>query len=491
MLWSLIKILSFVAMVMLISFGAGRLMEAKGGVTIQYSGLELSFGALQAAILVLGLLISLWLLLKLLGLVIALLRFINGDETALSRYFNRNRERRGFEALSDGLMALASGEGRDAMAKAKKADRLLNRPDLTNLIVAQAAVANGDRQIAKATYKKLLKDPKTRFVGTYGLLQQHLQDGDTELALKLAEHAFALKPKHGETQDALLKLQAGQEDWHGVRATLTAKLKHGTLPKDVHKRRDAIFALSQARDLRAEGKLQEAQSHAVEANKLAPSLVPAALLAAEGHREQNNGKQASRILRAAWQLVPHRELASGFAALAPDEEPAARLKRFEQFTKGTDSHPESKMLMAELYVALADFEAARRALGELAKTDPTMRALTILAAIERGDGADDQSVRQLLTQAISAQRDPQWICENCGHVDHDWEPVCLNCEAIDSIAWKRPPMSEAVSPDMLPLIVGHMAQGAADLPPLLKPEDLSQPDQKAAKEFTDHAPLKE
>jgi HemY protein len=491
MLWSLIKILSFVAMVMLISFGAGRLMEAKGGVTIQYSGVELSFGALQAALLVLGLLISLWLLLKLLGLVIALLRFINGDETALSRYFDRNRERRGFEALSDGLMALASGEGRDAMAKAKKADRLLNRPDLTNLIVAQAAVANGDRQTAKATYKKLLKDPKTRFVGTYGLLQQHLQDGDTELAMKLAEHAFALKPKHGETQDALLKLQAGQEDWHGVRATLTAKLKHGTLPKDVHKRRNAIFALSQARDLRAEGKLQEAQSYAVEANKLAPSLVPAALLAAEGHREQNNGTQASRILRAAWRLAPHPELASGFAALAPDEEAAARLKRFEQFTKGTDSHPETKMLMAELYVALADFDAARQALGDLAKTDPTMRALTILAAIERGDGADDQSVRQLLTQAISAQRDPQWICENCGHVDHDWEPVCLNCEAIDSIAWKRPPMSEAVSPDMLPLIVGHMAQGAADLPPLLKPEDLGQRDQKAAKEFTDHAPLKE
>lgn len=259
MLWSLIKILSFVAMVMLISFGAGRLMEAQGGVMIQYAGLELSFGALQAALLVLGLLVSFWLVLKLLGLVVALLRFINGDETALSRYFDRNRERRGFEALSDGLMALASGDGRDAMAKARKADRLLNRPDLTNLIMAQAAVANGDRQTAKATYKKLLKDPKTRFVGTYGLLQQHLQDGDTEVALKLAEHAFALKPRHGETQDVLLKLQAGQEDWRGVRTTLTAKLKHGSLPKDVHKRRDAVFALSQSRDLRAEGKLEEAQ----------------------------------------------------------------------------------------------------------------------------------------------------------------------------------------------------------------------------------------
>lgn len=491
MLWSLIKILSFVAMVMLISFGAGRLMEAQGGVMIQYAGLELSFGALQAALLVLGLLVSFWLVLKLLGLVVALLRFINGDETALSRYFDRNRERRGFEALSDGLMALASGDGRDAMAKARKADRLLNRPDLTNLIMAQAAVANGDRQTAKATYKKLLKDPKTRFVGTYGLLQQHLRDGDTEVALKLAEHAFALKPRHGETQDVLLKLQAGQEDWRGVRTTLTAKLKHGSLPKDVHKRRDAVFALSQSRDLRAEGKLEEAQIYAVEANRLAPGLVPAALLSAEGHREQNNVKQASRILRAAWQLAPHPDLAAGFAALAPDEASVARLKRFGQFTKGTESHPETKMLMAELYVAMADFDAARQALGDLAKTDPTMRALTILAAIERGDGADDQSVRRLLTQAISAQRDPQWICDNCGHVHHDWEPVCLNCEAIDSIAWKRPPMSEAVSPDMLPLIVGHMARSDEDFPPLLEPEDLSQADASAVKIAADDAPLKE
>ena len=491
MLWSLIKILIFVAMVMLISFGAGRLMEAQGGVMIQYAGLELSFGALQAALLVLGLLVSFWLVLKLLGLVVALLRFINGDETALSRYFDRNRERRGFEALSDGLMALASGDGRDAMAKARKADRLLNRPDLTNLIMAQAAVANGDRQTAKATYKKLLKDPKTRFVGTYGLLQQHLQDGDTEVALKLAEHAFALKPRHGETQDVLLKLQAGREDWRGVRTTLTAKLKHGSLPKDVHKRRDAVFALSQSRDLRAEGKLDEAQIYAVEANRLAPGLVPAALLSAEGHREQKNVKQASRILRAAWQLAPHPDLAAGFAALAPDEASAARLKRFGQFTKGTESHPETKMLMAELYVAMADFDAARQALGDLAKSDPTMRALTILAAIERGDGADDQSVRRLLTQAISAQRDPQWICDNCGHVHHDWEPVCLNCEAIDSIAWKRPPMSEAVSPDMLPLIVGHMARSDEDFPPLLEPEDLSQSDASAVKIAADDAPLKE
>jgi HemY protein len=464
MLWSLIKILSFVVLVTVITFGTEMLIEAQGGVTVQYSGFELSFGPLQAVILILVLIAILWFLSKVIGVFFALLRFINGDETALSRYFDRNRERRGFEALSSGLMALASGDGREAMAKAKKADRLLNRPDLTNLIVAQAAVADGDDATAKATFKKLLHDPKTRFVGVYGLLQQNLQAGETGIALKLAEHAFALKPKHIETQDSLLKLQAGEEDWQGVRATLDAKLKHGVLPRDVHKRRNGVFALSQARELRVAGKIQEARKLAAEANRLSPALVPAALLAAHGYFEQGKIKLATRTICAAWLLEPHPELAAGLAAIVPDENPAERLKRFMIITKIKPTHPETKMLLAELNIAVGKYKAARLALGGLAQSDPTMRSLTIMAAIERGDGADDQSVRQLLTQAISAQRDPQWICDNCGDVHQSWEPLCLNCQAIDTIGWKRPPQSDAVSPQILPLIVGHLSPPDQSIP---------------------------
>jgi len=47
------------------------------------------------------------------------------------------------------------------------------------------------------------------------------------------------------------------------------------------------------------------------------------------------------------------------------------------------------MLQAELMIAAEDFPAARKAIGDLAETDPTARALTIMAAIERGEGSDD------------------------------------------------------------------------------------------------------
>ncbi|MDP1340833.1 heme biosynthesis HemY N-terminal domain-containing protein, partial [Klebsiella variicola] len=78
---------------------------------------------IMAVLALVALVIAVWLVLKLLGLLVALWKFINGDDTALSRYFDRNRERKGFEALSEGMMALASGEGRVAMAKAARAEK--------------------------------------------------------------------------------------------------------------------------------------------------------------------------------------------------------------------------------------------------------------------------------------------------------------------------------------------------------------------------------
>ncbi|MGB0797838.1 MAG: heme biosynthesis protein HemY [Planktomarina sp.] len=454
MLWSLIKIFVFLALVAAITYGATQLLETSGGVTIEVAGIELTLGPLQSAIAIVALIFVVWVVLKVVGLLVALLRFINGDETAFSRYFDRNRERRGFEALSDGLMALASGDSREALAKAKKADKYLNRPELTNLVVAQAAEASGDKAMALDTYKKLLANPKTKFVGVHGLLKQKLADGDTDTALKLAERAFALKPKHVDTQDMLLQLQTGSEDWQGARITLGAKLQHGVMPRDLHRRRDGVLALSQARVFREDGQLDKAHEMAIEANRLTPALVPAAVMTARGYLEHDKPKLAAKVLRAAWELEPHPELAAAFAAIVPDEGAEARIKRFRVLTKRPADHAETKMLLAEMNIAAENYPAARAAMGDLSKVDPTMRSLTIMAAIEQGDGAPDQVVRQLLTQAMSAQRDPQWICDACGDVHKDWEPICLNCSAMDSVGWKRPGSNDTVDPNMVPLIVG-------------------------------------
>ncbi|MFY0633468.1 MAG: heme biosynthesis protein HemY [Vannielia sp.] len=458
MLWSVLKILFFVVIVAALALGAGFVMENGPSVLLRVGSIEFAPSPLVAIICALLLLLAVWLILKLAGLLVAVVRFLNGDETAMSRYFDRHREKRGYEALSEGMMALASGEGQLALTKANRAERYLGKPELTRLLTAQAAEQVGDRKTAEEAYKAMLTDDRTRFVGVRGILKQKLADGDTETALKLAEKAFAMKPGHTETQDTLLQLQAGQSDWAGARKTLSAKLKHGSLPRDVHRRRDAVLALSEAKDVIEEGGTIEAREAAIEANRLSPDLVPAAVMAAHGYIAQDKPRYATRVLKKAWDAQPHPDLAAAFAAIQPDETPEARLKRFQPLLRSHPEHEETRLLAAELNLAAEDFPAARKAVAQIASAEgANARALTIMAAVERGEGGDDHVVRAWLARAVTAPRGPAWVCDNCQNIHGHWAPTCDNCGAFDTLSWREPPRSEVSMPggvEMLPLLVG-------------------------------------
>ena len=475
MLWSMFKIVLFVALVALATMGAIALLEVDGGIQITLAGMEFTLGALQSVIVAVSLVVLVWLTFKLLGLVIAVLRFINGDETAISRYFDRNRERRGFQALSEGMMALASGDGREAMAKAQRAEKYLGRPELTTLLLAQGAEMSGDRKRAEESYKALLKDDRTRFVGVHGILKQKLADDDKATALKLAEKALALKPKHEETQDILLRLQTEKEDWAGARKTLAAKLRSGSLPRDVHKRREAVLAVSEAQAVLDEGSSMAAREAAIEANRLSPDLIPAAAMAADSHLEAGSKRKAARLLQKAWSVHPHPDLAAAYARIEPEESVQERLKRFQKLIAQSPDHPESKMLHAELLIAAEDFPEARRAMGDLAEAAPDSRVLTIMAAIAKGEGGSDAEVQGWMARAVTAPRAPSWVCEHCHNVQAQWTPVCRNCQSFDTLSWTQPKAEMAISPtgiEMLPLITGGRA---AATPVLDEPEEPSAP----------------
>ncbi|WP_167647111.1 heme biosynthesis protein HemY [Mameliella alba] len=465
MLWSLIKIVVFVALVGALALGAGYLLESQGGVQVTVAGMEYTLGPLQSVMAAIVLVFAVWLFFKLAGLIIATLKFINGDDTALSRYFDRNRERKGYEALSEGLMALSSGEGRLAIAKANKAEKYLHKPELTDLITAQAAEMVGDNRKAEEVYKRLLKNDTTRFVGIRGIMKQKLASGDTDTALQLAERAFAIKPKHVEIQDTLLQLQAEKHDWSGARKTLQAKLKHGALPRDVYKRRDAVLALSAATDIDDAEESGKAAETAIEANRASPDLVPAAAMAARAYIAQGRKRNAMKVLKKAWEAHPHPDLAAAFAEIEPEETPDQRVQRFVQLTRIQPDHRETKLLKAELNLAAEHFPEARRALGDLPDKDPDARVLAIMAAVEKGEGAKDAVVRGYLAKALTAPRGPQWVCDKCNTIHAEWTPICSNCSAFDTLSWTTPPQSEVVLPagaDMLPLLIGGALEDKAE-----------------------------
>ena len=457
MIWSLVKVLVFIVVVAALTLGASHLLDTSGGVRIAVADYEFTLAPLQAVLVALVLLGVVWLALKAAGFIVAVLRFINGDETAISRYFDRNRERKGYQAFAEGMIALASGEPRTAIARAARAEKYLGQPALTTVLIAQAAQAAGDSRRATEAYKALLADPRSRFIGIRGLIQQELAEGDRETALKLAQKAFTLKPKHKETQDLLLELQAESSDWSGARATLGAKLRAGHIPRDVHRRRDAVLALQQAKAIIDDGSDIDAREAAITAHRLSPDLIPAATMAARSYIAKGDVRNATRLLKKAWEAKPHPDLAAAFAEIVPDETPAARLKRFRALTALRPDDDETRMLLAELNLGAEDFPAARRALGDLVTRHPTRRSLAIMAAVERGEGADEAVVRGWLTRTLTAPRGPQWVCDRCQSIHSEWAPVCTNCGGFDTLSWREPVETtgpSATQTELLPLLVG-------------------------------------
>ena len=472
MFWIILKIAVFLGLVAALTLGADALLETPAGLRIALGNIEFTLGPVQAALAALALLAGLWLLLKLAGLTVALLRFINGDETAISRYFANARKRRGLEALTEGFLALAGGEGERALTKARKAEKLLENRTLTNLLMAQSALAKGDSALAQDYYKRLLEDDRARFIGVQGLMRQQIEAGDVTRARKLAEKALALQPAHGTTQDTLLQLQTRSGDWQGARRTLSEIKRAGRLPKDVYFRRDAVLALQLAAAFEAEGQLALAQDLAIEANGSSPELVPAAAMAARAQIARGKGSAAAKLIKRAWKAQPHPELARAFAEIEPDEPAGERVRRFEKLLSLTEDD-ETRLTRAELLIAAEDFPGARRALGDLPQAVPSQRAMTIMAAIERGEGSDDAVVRGWLARALTAPRGPQWVCEKCQHIHASWQALCENCEGFDTLVWRSPPDSSgpsATGTEMLPLIVGTLSGPSRPAPTVVEPD---------------------
>ena len=79
MIWSIVKIILFVGMIAALSFAVGYLIEAGGEVRVAIGTLEFSLTPLAGMIAVVIVLSAGWLVFRLLGLLVAIFRFFNGD----------------------------------------------------------------------------------------------------------------------------------------------------------------------------------------------------------------------------------------------------------------------------------------------------------------------------------------------------------------------------------------------------------------------------
>jgi hypothetical protein len=102
MLWSLTKVILFVVVIAALALGAGLLSETGEALRLTVAGVGIHHRPGAGRCPGRDPVLAVWLALKVLGLLGATFRFLNGDETAISRYFDRNRERKGYRRCPKG-----------------------------------------------------------------------------------------------------------------------------------------------------------------------------------------------------------------------------------------------------------------------------------------------------------------------------------------------------------------------------------------------------
>lgn len=362
-------------------------------------------------------------------------RWIRLGPSALGRSRSASRRRRGYAALTRGLVAVAAGDAADARRYAKAAEGLLDEPPLTLLLSAQAAQLAGNESGAEAAYSAMLKRPETEFLGLRGLIVQALRRGERAKALELTRRAVALKPGAAWAVRELVALESAAGDGAAAQAALSRGLKAKALPTAEGTRTQAVLALAAAERAEATGETQAALKNAVKAAVMAPALTPAVAMAARLLKGAGKVRKAAGVLAEAWEKAPHPALADACLDLYAGESAERRLERLKELLAHNPNRREGKLALARMLLAAGDLGAARAEVEALLKEHPTSAAARAMAEIETAQYGDGHAARAWLQRAASLPPDPAWFCGACGARAERWTRHCGACGAFDRLSW--------------------------------------------------------
>ena len=407
------RMLKIVLLALLVGWAGWWMAELPGRVSGELAGYTVETSAPVALMALIVLFAAIYLVFGLAGAVLRL--------PGMSGRWRAERRRQGGErALTRSLVAIAAGAGADAMREAHKARGMLGDTPQTLLLAAEAARLADRSDEAETVFRLLAAREDAALLGYRGLYRLAIAREDWTEAATLASQAERAHPGADWLRPERSRLAVRAGNWIGALELAT--------------RGPAKAALAVAA-ARAEPDPKRAAALAKQAWKLDPTLTPAALTYAETMRSAGRERVAQSVLRHAWSIAPHPDLAE--AALRPIENMLERERAAQRFTDANPQHPESRMLLARTaFEAGLIGEARHRAEAARDAGLHQRRLFLLLAEIAEAEGAVPGAGRAALRLAAEADPDSAWHCDSCQAVFPVWHGACPTCTTPGSLRWK-------------------------------------------------------
>jgi HemY protein len=469
------RIILFLVLIALAAAGAAWIAEQSGDVALSWGAWRVHT-SLPVFVLGLGAVI-----------VAAMLAWsiLRGLWRTPERVRRRRRERRharGRHAITHGLLAVGHGDSSAARAHADVAKRHAANDPLALLLHAQSAQLEGDREGAQRAFRAMAERKDTRLLGLRGLFIEAQRADDPHAAVAIAEETLKLSPGSTWASQAVLGFRCAKGDWKGALAILDNNLASGLLDKAAYRRQRGVLLTARALELE---NLDRDLSREIimEAVKLAPTLVPAAVLASKYQSEAHQIRRSMRLVEAAWLVQPHPDLADAYAHVKLGDSARQRLVRVETLAEKAPGHIEGALAIARAAIDASEFARARAVLAPYI-ADPTQRVAMLMAEIERGEHGDTGRARAWMLRAVRARHDPVWTAD--GYVSDRWRPVSPVTGRLDAFQWQTPlaalPSDKGVTVEASPFEEAMLAPPRRETPRELATEAPSVPVAPAAQD---------
>lgn len=427
----MLRIVLFLVLIALAAAGAAWVADQPGEVVLTWGGWRAS-PTIPVFVLLLGVfavaIVLLW----------SILTTIWRTPGRMRQRRHEKRHARGRQAITHGLLAIGHGDTALARRHAEAARRHAPNDPLALLLHAQSAQLEGNRDEAQRVFRAMAEREDTRLLGLRGLFIEAQRADDAVGAVMIAEEAIKLSPSSTWASHAVLGFRCARGDWSGALAILESNLSTGLIDKPTYRRQRGVLLTARALELESMDR-DVARESVMEAIKLAPTLVPAAVLAAKFESEAHQVRRAMKLVEAAWLANPHPDLADAYAHVKLGDSARQRLQRVETLAAKTSAdkpgHVEGQLAIARAAIDATEFARARAVLAPYIN-DPTQRVALLMAEIERAEHGDSGRARAWTLRAVRARHDPAWTAD--GYVSDRWRPVSPVTGRLDAFQWQTP-----------------------------------------------------
>jgi HemY protein len=423
------RILLYVLLVFALAAGFAWLADRPGDLVVTWQGMRHEVSLLVAAV-------ALAALIALVMLAWWLVKSLVQSPVLIRRHFRARKRDRAYQSISTGMIAAGAGDADLARRMTRQASKLLSsdQEPLLKLLDAQAAVLERRNDEARGMFEQMSNDPETRLLGLRGLYLEADRLGEREAARHYALRAAEIAPQLQWAANVALEEKISAGDFDGAIRLIDTQ-KNVPALKDVNKRRRAVLLTGKAISL-IDRDVSAAKAAAMEANRLAPDLAPAAVTLAKALFKNGDLRKGSGVIEAAWKITPHPELAAAYVHARPGDTAPDRLKRARALTKVNGLHPDSHMALARALYDAKDYAEARREAEAALRLRAGESGYLLLADIEQAEGGGQGKVKAWLAKAVRAEPDPAWTAD--GMVSSHWAPMSPISGRIDGFEWKVP-----------------------------------------------------